>query len=249
MRVIWEVASFMNKEKIFVMSDIHGEISLMEELLKKWDEEEEQLVILGDLTDRGDGSKEVLELAYRLVQTKDAIILKGNHDDMLENYLKNPDENYGLYYMNGGGKTVDSLLGKKKSAGNYQKNAKKIKKKYPWLLPFLQSFRYFYEWGDYLFVHAGVDLSLANWRDSTPRDFIWIREGFYDQENRTNKTIIFGHTVTSSLHGDRFNHDIWHSGDGLIGIDGGAVYGGMLHALVLSKEKIEEHYSLSSERL
>lgn len=239
----------MNKEKIFVMSDIHGEIALMKELLKNWNEEEEQLVILGDLADRGDDSKEVLELAYHLVQTKDAIIIKGNHDDMLEKYLKSPNENYGLYYMNGGGKTVVSLLGKKKSAGSYQKNAKKIKKKYPWLLPFMQSFKYFYEWEDYLFVHAGVDLSLDNWRDSTNRDFIWIREGFYDRKNTTNKKIIFGHTVTSNLHRDPSNHDIWRSGDGLIGIDGGAVYGGKLHALVLSKEKIENHYSLSSEDL
>lgn len=239
----------MNKEKVFVVGDIHGEFTMMEKILKKWNPEEEQLVILGDLADRGDHSKETLELAYQLVQKNKAVIVKGNHDDMFEKYLEDPENNYGLYYMNGGEKTVRSLLGRLASPKNHQENAENIKKTYPWLLPFLKSLRYFYEWEKYLFVHAGVDLTLDNWRYSTNRDFIWIREGFYDQRNNTEKIIIFGHTVTSRLHSDRSNFNIWKSNDGLIGIDGGAVYGGKLHALVLSKEKIEKHYSLSSEKM
>lgn len=235
----------MNKEKVFVMSDIHGEFTMMETLLEKWNSEEEQLIILGDLADRGPNSKAAFELAHHLVETESAIVIKGNHDDMLEKYLEDPMENYGLYYMNGGGKTVESLLGKASFGKNQEENAQAIKEKYSWLLPFLKSMRYFYEWEQYLFVHAGVDLTLDNWRDSTKRDFIWIREGFYDQKNHTDKTIIFGHSVTANLHREMSNFDIWHSGDGLIGIDGGAVYGGKLHALLLSKEGIEKHYFLS----
>lgn len=236
----------MEKEKVFVMSDVHGEFSMMEEMLEKWNREEEQLIILGDLADRGPNSKATLELAYHLVQVEDAIVIKGNHDDMLEKYLEEPLRNQGLYYMNGGGKTVASLLGEAVSNRDHQKNAQAIKEKYPWLLPFLKSLSYFYEWKDYLFVHAGVDLTLDDWRDSTERDFIWIREGFYDQQNNTNKTIVFGHSVTANLHRERANYDIWQSGDGLIGIDGGAVYGGKLHALVLSKAGIEKQYSLAT---
>lgn len=238
----------MDKDKIFVVSDIHGEFMMMEELLEKWNPKEEQLVILGDLADRGPNSKEALELAYHLVQTEDAIVIKGNHDDMLEKYLEDPVRNQALYYMNGGGKTIDSLLGGASSKRDHKRNVQAIKEEYPWLLPFLKSLRYFYKWENYLFVHAGVDLTLDDWRDSTKRDLIWIREGFYDQKNNTGKTIIFGHTVTSSLHRERLNFDIWQSGDGLIGIDGGAVYGGRLHGLVLSKEGVEKHYFLSNER-
>lgn len=238
----------MSKDKVFVISDIHGEFAMMEKMLEKWDPKEEQLIILGDLADRGPNSKATIERAYHLVQTKGAIVLKGNHDDMLEKYLEDPVRNEALYYMNGGGETIKSLLGEAKLRRNHQENAKAIKEKYPWLLPFLKSMRYYYEWADYLFVHAGVDLTLEDWRDSTKRDFIWIREGFYDQKNNTKKTIIFGHSVTANLHRQYGNYDIWQSGDGLIGIDGGAVYGGKLHALVLSKEGIEKHYFLSKER-
>ncbi len=235
----------MDKDKVFVMSDVHGEFAMMEEMLKNWNRKEEQLIILGDLADRGPNSKATLELAYHLVQRKGAIVLKGNHDDMLEKYLEDPLRNQGLYYMNGGGKTIDSLLGEASLGRDHQKNVQAIKEEYPWLLPFLKSLSYFYEWENYLFVHAGVDLTLDDWRDSTERDFIWIREGFYDQKNQTGKTIVFGHSVTANLHRERSNFDIWQSGDGLIGIDGGAVYGGRLHALVLSKEGIEKQYSLA----
>ncbi len=34
----------------------------------------------------------------------------------------------------------------------------------------------YYEWGKYLFVHAGVDLSKKDWRKTADHDFIWIRE-------------------------------------------------------------------------
>ena len=238
----------MQKDKVFVISDIHGELKMMEEILENWEEEKEQLIILGDLADRGPNSKGTIELAYHLVTQKGAILIKGNHDDMLEKYLEQPAEHQLHYYMNGGEATLRSLLGDKLLIDNPERNAKLVKKNYPWLLPFLKSFIYFYEWEDYLFVHAGVDLTLKSWKDSTKRDFIWIREGFFDQKNTTNKRIIFGHTVTSKLHDDSSNFNIWESRDGLIGIDGGAVYGGKLNALRLSEEGIEKEFSIPSKK-
>ena len=132
----------MKKNKVFVMSDIHGEFRMMKELLKNWNSKKEQLIILGDLADRGPSSKETLELAYDLVRNKEAIVIKGNHDDMLEKYLKDPIRNAGLYYMNGGGKTIESLLCGAVSKIDHKKNVRAIKEKYPWLLPFLKSLRY-----------------------------------------------------------------------------------------------------------
>jgi len=237
----------MTKEKLFVIGDVHGEMTMLEKLLDYWNPDEERLLFVGDLADRGENSKAVFERVQQLMEEEEAIVVKGNHDEMLEEFLENPKDNLPLYYMNGGETTVNSLLGRNTSRQNYAAIVQEIKEEYPWLLPLLQSFPLYYEWGDYLFVHAGVNLRKDDWRDSSDHDFVWIREGFYDQPNHTNKTIIFGHTVTSTLHGDMSNFDIWRSGDGLIGIDGGAVYGGDLHALVLSKEDIEEHYVVENE--
>lgn len=237
----------MNKEKIFVVGDVHGQITMVEKLLKHWKPEEEQLLFVGDLADRGENSKATLELARDLVEKQNTIVIKGNHDEMLEMFLENPSKHVMLYYMNGGGSTVNSLLGREANQQEFEKNVQEIKEQYPWLLPFLKSLPLHYEWEDYLFVHAGVNLRKDNWRDSSNHDFVWIREGFYDQPNHTDKTIIFGHTVTATLNKGVNNFDVWESGDGLIGLDGGAVYGGKMHALVLTKDKIEDHYFVENE--
>lgn len=237
----------MNKNKFFVVGDVHGQITMLEKLLKHWNPEEEQLLFLGDLADRGENSKASIERAYELVQDYRAIVIKGNHDQMLELFLEEPAEYVNLYYMNGGESTVNSLLGKDMSKESFVESAKEIQNKYPWLLPFLKSLPLIHEWEDYLFVHAGVNLEKENWRDSSNHDFVWIREGFHDQANTSGKTILFGHTVTSTLNSGTSNFDIWKSGDGLIGIDGGAVYGGKMHALVLSKDGIEDHYFVEND--
>lgn len=49
--------------------------------------------------------------------------------------------------------------------------------------------------GDVLFVHAGINQSLPDWRDSFEEDFLWNRRMF-SQNNETGKTIVFGHTPT-----------------------------------------------------
>ena len=234
----------MEKEKVFVVGDVHGQITMMEKILTYWNPNEEQLIFLGDLADRGENSKATLELAYDLMNTHDAIIIKGNHDEMLENFLEYPEIALTQYYMNGGEKTVDALLNRETKGEDLLDMVAEIKEKYPWLLPVLKSLPLYYEWGDYLFVHAGVDMQQEHWQDSSKRYFVWIREGFYDQANTTNKKIFFGHTVTSTLHSDGSGWEIWQSGDGLYGIDGGAVYGGKLHGVVLSKTDIIQHYSV-----
>lgn len=232
----------MNKEKVFVVGDVHGQITMLDELLQYWKPEEQQLIFLGDLADRGENSKATLERAHELMEEYDAIVVKGNHDEMLENFLEQPEQYLAQYYMNGGESTVNSLLNRETQRSDFLNNVSEIKDKYPWLLPMLKSLPLYYEWADYLFVHAGVDMNLSHWQDSLPRDFVWIREGFYDQPNTTNMKIFFGHTVTANLHANRSNWNIWQSGDGLYGMDGGAVYGGILHAVVLSKTELLHHY-------
>lgn len=237
----------MIKEKMFVVGDVHGQITMLEKLLKHWNSDEERLLFVGDLADRGENSKATLELAYDLMVNEEAIIVKGNHDEMLEKFLESPAEHLNLYYMNGGESTIHSLLGRTTAREDYKENVEEIKEEYPWLLPMLKSLPLYYEWGNFLFVHAGVDLQKGNWRDSSNHDFVWIRKGFYDQPNHTDKKIVFGHTVTTTLNPGTANHDIWESGDGLYGIDGGAVYGGIMHGVVLSKTEKITQYSILNE--
>ncbi|GAB2485756.1 metallophosphoesterase family protein [Alkalibacterium psychrotolerans] len=230
------------KDKVFVIGDVHGQINQFEQMLTHWNEKDEQLVLLGDLGDRGENPRACFELAKDLVDNKGAVCLKGNHEDMLLDFLKRPQHAASLYEMNGGAATIQSFLDIKEGKFDAIELSAAMQSKHTWLRPFIESRPLLYEWGKYVFVHAGVDLTLSDWRDSDDRDYIWIREGFYDQPNHTDRTFIFGHTVTAMLHKDRHNTDIWDSGDGKIGIDGGAVYGGTLHGIVLDENGIVEQY-------
>ena len=44
------------------------------------------------------------------------------------------------------------------------------------------------------------------------------------------KTIIFGHTPTFNLHHNPTDYRVYFGENNIIGIDGGAVFGGQLHA-------------------
>ena len=37
------------KDEVFVVGDVHGEITLLKKLLEKWDREKQQLIFIGDL--------------------------------------------------------------------------------------------------------------------------------------------------------------------------------------------------------
>lgn len=234
------------KQDVFVIGDIHGEITLFKEMLKYWDEKTQQLVLIGDLGDRGENPKECFQLGYQLVNEKGAVCLKGNHEDMLLRFLHDPEENYSLYALNGGLKTIETFLHTGAEAEySPTEMASMIKSHYPWLESFLENCFLYFEWNDYIFVHGGVDLSKKDWKKTSDEDFVWIREGFYDQHNHTGRKIVFGHTITPMLYGDNQTTDLWIKED-LIGIDGGAVYGGTLHGVHFDRNGIVQDYRIDN---
>ncbi|MGY3749638.1 metallophosphoesterase [Vagococcus acidifermentans] len=223
---------------LFVISDVHGNLSLFNELLKDYDQKMHQLVLIGDLLDRGPQSKACLLLGKQLVEETGAVYLMGNHERMFLDFLAKPELMYPNYHFNGGDSTLNSLL-HPGAAAEYSPTemALMIRSAYKELIAFLSSLPLYYEWHDYVCVHAGVNLELNDWRHSSARDFVWIREPFHSGENRTGKVIIFGHTITPSLHGDNVTTDLWLQ-DNKIGIDGGAVYGGSMHGVIFDDKGI-----------
>ncbi|QII81154.1 metallophosphoesterase [Jeotgalibaca arthritidis] len=235
------------KEQRFVIGDVHGEYEMLEKLLTFWDESQQDLIFIGDLTDRGENSLQVLERVRQLVEEGRALCLRGNHEEMLRHFLQQPEKKAALYMMNGGLKTIESIVGKDLvTVTQAHVMAEAVMTQLPWLAEFIENLPYYIEWQNYVFVHAGVDLTLDDWKMTQPHEFIWIRQPFHEGENRTGKTIVFGHTPTPSLHQDESQFQIWQS-DHKIGIDGGAVFGGILHGLVLDKTGIVHHYGVQKD--
>lgn len=69
-----------------------------------------------------------------------------------------------------------------------------------------------------------------------PHVLVWIREAFY-KRYQGEKTVIFGHTRTTKLHQGEDNNAIFFGDNNIIGIDGGAVYGGQINCLELPSQK------------
>ena len=92
-------ASTPSDTRIYAIGDIHGRADLLIDTIERIDRDLERRpvrhsaeVYLGDYVDRGPDSKTVIDLlAVRLV-TGRAICLRGNHEEMMERFLHDPDQ-------------------------------------------------------------------------------------------------------------------------------------------------------------
>lgn len=226
--------------KALVIGDVHGMIDHLEQLLKQWSPESEQLIFVGDYIDRGVDSRQTLLLVHELTLLKGAVALRGNHEAMLIDYLNNPQDYWTQYYLNSGNTTVADLLNlpleeiSQESGEVYQRE---ILENYPWLLPWLESLPYYTEFGEFIIVHAGIDLEIEDWRDSPLDTFLWTRDEFLSANNQTGRPIIFGHTPTITIQPEG---GLYEGPDGKFGIDGGAVYDLALIGLKITPDAVDE---------
>ena len=193
--------------KIFAIGDIHGCYDQLLALLKKIpiNFKQDTLVFMGDYIDRGPHSVEVVDYLIKLKKRVPGIILlKGNHEDMLEKYLNGTDRF--TYLLNGGQQTLDSYLSRSTKTGTHPIP--------PDHMEFFKSLRLIYETDDYIFVHAGLRPKVA--LDSQEsEDLLWIRDKFLHSGYDFGKPVIFGHTPLGKPLVE----------PNKIGIDTGAVYG------------------------
>ena len=224
-------------DKIFAVGDIHGELNKLNTLLTKWNPDNQQLVLLGDLIDRGADSYGVVHLARHLTDTYGAKVVMGNHEELFLSWLDAPDCEKDLYYPQGGRETIHSFFDQRITFTHLPSTvANMLKSQFADDLAFIRNLPYYYDWKDHVFVHAGVNFVHDDWRDTRNSDFCWIRRDFHYKPNHTDKIFVFGHTPTPILNPDKSN-DIWFSPcKTKIGIDGGAVFGGDLHGLLVTPD-------------
>jgi len=231
----------LGKKRILAVSDIHGQCDRFSTLLDtiKYNPVEDQLIILGDLVDRGEQNFDTLCMAAYL-QSEGAIIIKGNHDELCEGTIVELlNDKTGILTENhvecGGPNTFNELktLSKKELIQLYC---------------FLHNLPLYYEIDNYIFVHAGVNGNLPLELNSS-KTFLWARNEFIYTPAYDDKIVVFGHTVTYTLphltpeNGKIYWKDInvWfddiNNGD-KIGIDCGGVFGGKQACLELPSKKV-----------
>lgn len=201
--------------RIFAIGDIHGCYDKLVRMLDiiNADLDRDTLVFLGDYIDRGPQSHEVVSHLIELQQRHPGIVLlKGNHEEMLENYLHGVSRL--TYLANGGQQTIDSYIA---AGGSPSKGL--IPETH---LAFFKSLRLFYQTEHYIFVHAGLRDKVPLEKQA-PEDLLWIRSRFIKSDYNFGKIIIFGHTPLPEPMVQSAK----------IGIDTGAVYGNKLTCIEL----------------
>ncbi|MGN7476244.1 metallophosphoesterase family protein [Solibacillus silvestris] len=223
-------------KNLFVVSDIHGYYKQFEKILEFWNTED-TLVVLGDLIDRGPESLQVIEKVIELkyAYCDNVVFCKGNHEEMLLNFLENPLGKQEQYYINGGQQTMQSLLAKLPNEAAdlpVVQQAMLIKEKFRPQLEFLRNGLFHKIIGNVLLTHAGFNSQFTSLDETSASDFIRIRK-HYLQENHTPYINVFGHTPVSYIHE---SNDVWLSEDRrYIAIDGGCYMSGRLNAVLLSQ--------------
>ncbi len=168
--------------RLIAVGDIHGQYRKLVSLMEKIDlnPREDLLIFMGDYIDRGESDLEESQTIMYLVELANnnrgrVILLKGNHEQMAEDAIKNRRGEYWELWRANGAK------GKLK----WGDGALAILKDFCEMLPF------YYETDTHLFVHAGA-LDNVPIQDQDLYHVIWDRD--LNQNGYFGKTLVVGHT-------------------------------------------------------
>lgn len=219
--------------RTLAVGDIHGKLELFNQLLTEmqYKPHEDFLVLIGDLVDRGENSKGVVERAIELKQEapKTVVILKGNHEVMMIGSMLRPNTEYSEAWLKTGG--LDCLKSYTDAEGNVAIPEEHIE--------FLNNLPVWYEDDHAIYVHAslpkmtdGSFLHPSFSPDSS--ELMWGRNRRFFSEY-DGKLVVFGHTIAGQIFGEW--GQVWQRED-LIAVDTGAYMTGVLSAIELPSRQV-----------
>lgn len=182
--------------RVIVISDIHGELNLLKELLHKVNfKDEDYLIINGDLCEKGRNSIGVVNYVMDLVVSKPNVyVVEGNCEVVVEALV---NENPALinYLCTRKNTVFNEWLAKLNVTVNKESDICEVKKIL--MSHFLKEIKWLtelptaIETDDYIFVHAGLE-DRENWRQTDRENAIAMPE-FFNKSHRADKYVIVGH--------------------------------------------------------
>lgn len=219
---------------LYAIGDIHGRDDLFAQLLERIERDRRDrecdrcvLVMLGDLVDRGPDSDKVVERALSVgAQFDEVHHLIGNHEECMLAALSGDVSALRYFSRIGGDATIRSYL--RNDVAYEAASFEELAELFPLRVPqhhadFLRRGEDMVQYGDYVFVHAGVRPGVALASQATS-DLRWIRGEFLSTTIDFGAVVVHGHTISEQVE-MRPNR---------IGIDTGAYSSGALTALGLS---------------
>lgn len=225
--------------RTYAVGDVHGRFDLFRQLMAIVERDQAalapaatQIVLLGDIIDRGPDSARMVKGCMRLTASTDRfIVLKGNHEDMMVRALRGDLTIYRFWLANGGRDTLQSwgmdpaVCHGAPTLKNLRIAADVVGSE---VLNWLQNLPLHYQHGKHLFVHAGIRPGVAL-RKQKPNDLMWITDEFLNCDASHGMTVVHGHSIGEDGVVMRPNR---------IGIDTGAYRTGRLTALGVENDRI-----------
>ena len=217
--------------RVYAVGDVHGRLDLFTAIVEAIEADDRnrgqartEIVLLGDLIDRGPDSAAVLRSARQWQERRKVRILAGNHEEMFLQSCTRLDA-LGSFLRFGGYETVlsypvDRIALQNADLATAQRLMCEAVPETD--LEFIRGFEDWVAIGDYLFVHAGIRPGTPMEQQHTD-DLHWIRQPFLNDTRDHGHVIVHGHSICpeAEIRGNR------------IGIDTGAFMSGRLTALGL----------------
>jgi serine/threonine protein phosphatase 1 len=220
-------------ERIYAIGDVHGCADQLDDLHRQIATDlaarpvaDATVIHLGDYIDRGPDSAGVLDrLRHKLAGLEQARIINlvGNHEDMFLSALEGARGAGEHWLMNGGVAALESWQVPPRSRpADWRRLIP------PEQVALVRGLAVSHVRGGYIFVHAGLrpGVKLA---DQTRQDMLWIREPFLSFAGALPLVAVHGHTPEAPHPVVRPHR---------IGIDTGAVLGGVLTCAVLEADTL-----------
>ncbi len=208
------------KNKTFVLGDLHGGHKALLQVLERasFDYKKDTLISLGDVAD---GWTEIVECFEEFFKIKKLIMVRGNHDQWLLNWMETRESPY-VWVSQGGENTLNS----------YGKHPKEIMDKHR---NFLRKTPFYYiDKKNRLFVHGGLEIGVSIEKQD-PEVLMWDRGLVREDANVPEyKEVYVGHTTVWRMGGGlpvRYGNVVfmdtgggWEGKLSLMNIDSGEVF-------------------------
>lgn len=234
--------------RTLVIGDIHGGLKAVVQVLERAKvTSDDILIFLGDYVDGWSQSPEVLDFLIDLSNKQNCIFIRGNHDELLLDWLEDKHEhlNEEMWFKHGGKATVDA----------YENVSFAQKEKH---IQFLKSLKnYHLDAKNRLFVHAGFTNMNGVTLEYFPKMLYWDRtlwemalclddtmdknSEYYPKRFNIYSEIYIGHSPLSKTErvDPLFKNTVWN-------LDTGAAFKGSLTIMDVDTKKFWQSDVLSS---
>jgi serine/threonine protein phosphatase 1 len=192
--------------RTLVIGDIHGGLRALHQIMERANvTQNDTLIFLGDYVDGWSQSPDVIDYLIEIKEHQNCIFIKGNHDELLLDWLQNKNENIdeSMWFKHGGEATVIA----------YSKVSQSTINKH---IAFLKSLEnYFLDDQNRLFIHAGFTNMNGIAYEYFPKLFYWDRtlwetalalnetidkdSVYYPRRFLLYKEIFIGHTPVTKI--------------------------------------------------